>query len=105
MTLAAGSDNELANARRIRAAGRILWSDPFVIMIVAVEYHVGVSGEEIAPERIVGEIVAMLSGAEQGLMPVCENAGSTVLAKVVCEPPLFGRSLAAAADEAALSIQ
>ena len=91
MVLPAGSHDELTHAaRRIGPAGRILWCESLVVVIVTVEDHVRAGRVQVSPERVVRRLVAVLPGREARMMPVRERACRRVGGEVGSQPALLG---------------
>src|SRR4051794_7473916 len=73
--VAARSDDELPDSRRIRDAARVLRREPLVVVVVAVEDDVGARGVEVAPERVDRRVAAMFGPRRKArLVPVRELA-------------------------------
>jgi hypothetical protein len=80
----ASAGDELANSTlRIRAAVGILRCEPLIIMIVAVDHHVGIGPIQGLPERFHLGITAVLSGTEQRMMPIREGTCSRMCGEVL----------------------
>src|SRR3954464_14474603 len=71
----ASPDHELADpARPILVAIGVLWREPFVVVVVAVDDEVGARVVESLPEWLDRAIVAMESGTEARVVPDRERA-------------------------------
>lgn len=103
----AGTDDEFANAAaRIRGAVRGLRSKALVVVVVAVDDHVGVGFVERIPERLHGQIVAMrAAGTEQGLVPIGQRASYPMRGEVGAKPSFLGRASFASTNAVALAVQ
>ena len=72
---AAGPDDELAHAPRlVLAPGRILRSEPLVVVVVPVDDDIGAGPVERVPERPDRGVAAVLAGAEPRVMPDRQRA-------------------------------
>ena len=100
----AGSDDELANAVRIRDTARILRIEAFVNMVVAVENHVRVGRVELLPEPV-AVLRRSASRAEERDVPVGQDALVRVRREVGRQPQALRRSWDAAADIAAIRVE
>ena len=105
--LATGAHNKLPNtAHRISIAIGILRSEPFVIVVVAVNDHIGIGIVQRLKERLDFQVIAMLSArAEQRLVKVRKGASLRMTGQIGAQPFLFTRRCVASADFDALAVQ
>lgn len=84
MTPAAGPDDKLTQAlRRVRHAGWVLRREPFVIVIVAAQHHVGLVIIERLPDGLQGQAIAVQPGAKAWMMPIRQSAERRMLFQLV----------------------
>src|SRR6267154_2159623 len=107
MVLAAGTNYEFANASRgISRAIGLLGSEPFVIMIMTADDHVGTGLIESLPESLHGQIVTMrATGTEQGLVPIGERTRGRMRGEIGAQPLFLRGAGVAAANVLAFAIQ
>ena len=90
--LPAGADNKFTNATsRIRGAFRGLGGKALVVVVVAVDHHVGVGLVERIPQGLHGQIGAVgAAGTKQRLVPIGQRAGHGMGGQVRAKPSLLG---------------
>src|ERR671921_697346 len=101
-----GTDNELPNSLLWTpgASGR-LRGEALVVVVVAVYDHVGVRPVEYPPDRPHHGLVAVLAGAEEGVVEVGQRAPRPVLAEVLPEPVRLAGTGAAAPHLRAVAVE
>src|SRR2546425_11848854 len=105
VVLAAGADDELANAAgRVRCAGRRLGREALIVVVVPVEDDVCARVVEVLPDRLHRDRVAVLPGAEARVMPVGERARRSMSRQVSAQPRLLPRARLAAAYSRAVAV-
>ena len=96
------------NERMPRAASAVpvavCGAEPLVVVVVAGEHQVGAEVVERLPDRLHRRVAAVAAGAEPGVVPVGQRAGSGIGREVGAEPQLLGRPGAAAADGRAVAV-
>jgi len=107
MILSARANNEFANATRgIRRSVRSLGSKTLVVVVVAVDDHVGVGVVKRIPKRLDFEIVAVgAAGTEQRLVPIGECTSDRMRGKISAKPLFLWRAGFTAADVFAFAVQ
>ena len=90
---------------RVAIAVRLLAREPLVVVVVAVDDHVGAGRVERPPERLDLRMVAVGAGAEQRVVPVRGDAARRVRGQVRLQPLELRRARAAAADRRAVRVE
>src|SRR5687768_10501610 len=102
---AAGSDNELLDAlERIDRPGRILGTEPFIMVIVSIEDDVDISGMHDCPQPLHCRIAPPPRRAEQGHMKICHSAEPAVVRYVATQPFLLLAALGNASVDGELTV-
>src|SRR4051812_9263239 len=103
---ASGPDDDLPDSPRpLLGAGRVLGSEPFVVVVVAVDHEVGMGSVEEVPERGHLEVVAMLTRAEPRVMPEGHRAARLARLEVRGEPAPLRRGRVATADVRTVGVE
>src|SRR3954470_4710137 len=97
----AGSDHELADTSTREMLVRCELREPLVLVVVAVQHHVGAESVQGVPEARVRGIGAVRSAREPWLMPVRQLAEAVVVPEVPAQPAL----LAGAVDRRAVRVE
>src|SRR3954452_16840821 len=88
---AAGAGDDLADTVRVGDTARALRCEALVVVLVAVEHDVCVSGVEVVPDRAPERVTAMRRARRPPwLVPVREDARVRVCREVLLEPGLLG---------------
>ena len=67
-----------------------LEGEPFVVVVVTAEDHIGVVVIEHSPEGGGAGVTAVLTGAKPGVVPVSQGARCSVASEVIPEPLKLG---------------
>src|SRR5688572_2259204 len=105
MAAATGADHELPNALWVWRRPPVLWGEPLVAVIVAVDHDLGTCCVERLPQAAHLVLVAVLPRAEERVVPVRHHTGARMRGQVGPQPAFLRRPHPAAADLGAVRVQ